>query len=136
MAYATVEDVEAALGRTLDPAERELVSTRLEHAELRIKARIPNLDERIANGDLSEDLVAMVEVDAVLRVLRNPEGIAQESDGNYSYRLDGSTASGRLEILPDEWALLGIRSGLTILTPQYNYPWCTSGSPINSWEVG
>jgi hypothetical protein len=60
----------------------------------------------------------------VLRLVRNPEGYASESDGTYSYQFNRETASGRLEILAEEWERLGISSlipqvhdGLTVVMP-------------------
>jgi hypothetical protein len=45
----------------------------------------------------------------VLRLIRNPEGYASESDGTYSYQFNRETASGKLEILAEEWERLGIK---------------------------
>src|SRR5690606_41423625 len=73
MAYATPEDVEARLGRPLEEWERTVVAQRLEDAELILRSRIPDLDERIADGRVSEDAVVMVESEMVMRLVRNPE---------------------------------------------------------------
>lgn len=109
MAYATAEDVQAVLGRTLTPEETALVERRLAQVERMLLRRIPDLDDQIAAGDLDEDDVTDIEAESVLRLVRNPEGYTSESDGTYSYQFNRETASGRLEILPSEWELLGIR---------------------------
>src|SRR5690554_1449162 len=92
MAYATVEDVESRFTRELTDEERTLVQSRLEDVEAVIRTRIPDLDEKVASGTLSEQVIIMVESEAVLRVLRNPEGFSQETDGNYSYSMSSTNA--------------------------------------------
>lgn len=54
-----------------------------------------------------------IEAEAVLRLVRNPEGTYSETDGNYSVTFDRKMASGKLEILPEEWQLLGIKPSRT-----------------------
>ncbi|WP_441961537.1 Gp19/Gp15/Gp42 family protein [Mycolicibacterium houstonense] len=44
-----------------------------------------------------------------MRLVRNPEAFASESDGNCTYRFDQNAASGNVEILSTEWDTLGIR---------------------------
>ncbi len=117
MAYATVDDVEDRLGRELDDAEARIVNTRLNDAELLIRARLPDLDARVTSGRLDVMTVRMIEAEAVLRLVRNPSGFASESDGSYSYTLSEAVASGRLAILADEWSLLGIRRGAYVIRP-------------------
>lgn len=112
MAYATEQDVEDRLGRDLDDSEAQIVNARLDDVEEIIKSRIPDLDAKILDGSVSERLVIMVEADAILRLVRNPDGYSQETDGNYSYSLSRDVASGKLEILPAEWRLLGVRRGM------------------------
>lgn len=74
-----------------------------------ILRRIPDLADRIEDGDIDEADVVDIEAEAVLRVVRNPEGYASETDGWYSYQLNGEASSGRLEIRPEEWQALGIQ---------------------------
>lgn len=123
MAYATAADVEARLGRTLDSSESQIVNARLADAELIIKSRIPDLSTKITDGVITTEEVVMVEADMVLRLIRNPEGYSQETDGNYSYTLHSDIASGRLVVLPHEWALLGIRGGVYTIAPYMKMPW-------------
>lgn len=133
MAYATVADVEARLGRSLEPGEQDIVETRLNDVELLIRHKIPDLDARVADGRINEQILIMVEADTVLRLIKNVDGYRSETDGNYSYQIDDRVASGRLDILPSEWALLGVTSGVfTIranLSPYYDNcppdPWVT-----------
>lgn len=116
--YATVDDVRVRLGKSLDPDEVTLVETRLADVERMIRRRIPDLDEKIQDGDVELADVVQVEADAVLRLVRNPEGLLSETDGNYSYMFRQDLVSGRLEILPEEWEILGVRQGrMAVLIP-------------------
>lgn len=118
MTYAQPSDVSARLGRELTEEETQLVSTRLADAERLILRKIPDLADRIANGDIDVEDVKQVEADAVLRLVRNPEGYLSETDGTYGYTFNRDLASGRLEILPEEWAILGVRRKLVTLVPR------------------
>jgi hypothetical protein len=55
-------------------------------------------------------------IGAVLRVLRNPEGIQSETEGNYSYKVNPITASGNVWYTKDELADLGV--GVTADKPR------------------
>ena len=109
MPLATFEDVEVRFFRDLTEEERPLVESRLADAENKIRMKIPNLDELIIRNPALADTVVRVCSDAVIRLVRNPEGYVQETDGNYTYMLSHSSADGRLTILPEEWADLGVR---------------------------
>lgn len=142
MAYASVADVEARLGRTLDSSESQIVSTRLNDVELMIRHRIPDLDIKVSTGVIDPALLVMVECDAILRLVRNPEGYTAETDGNYSYQISKEVASGKLDITSAEWALLGIRNGaFTIrpsLAPLYgscSYPWENVHRPFDEFPA-
>jgi hypothetical protein len=122
MAYATVEDVTARLPRALDDDETRVVTARLGDAELVLKSRIPDLNAKVAAGTIDQDVVVMIEAEAVLRLIRNPEGYQQESDGSYSYMLRSDVSSGRIEILPTEWAMLGITGSVYTISPYVEVP--------------
>lgn len=111
MSYAAPKDIADRLGRSLTDEETTLVSTRLGDVERKIRRRIPDLDVKAAaDADYLAEVVR-IEAEAVLRLVRNPEGYLQETDGTYGYMFSQQVASGRLEILPEEWADLGIRRG-------------------------
>lgn len=117
MAYATIADVESRIGRDLSTEEEAQVTELLEDVETLIRVRIPDLDERVADGRIPERLVVMVEVNAVVRVIRNPDAYVSETDGNYSYTRSQSGASGFLEILDQEWEWLFGGSGMFQIVP-------------------
>lgn len=116
MTYATAEDVAARLGRELSTEETALVAVRLADVERMILRRVPDLAEKITAEDVDEADVVQVEADAVVRLVRNPEGYLSETDGNYTYMFSQAT-TGQLEITAREWQLLGVRVGLTVLAP-------------------
>lgn len=115
MAYASFEDVQLRFFRELTPEERPLVEQRLADAENKIRRKIKDLDTRIIDDPAYEDLVRQICADAVIRLVRNPEGYIQETDGNYTYQLSQASADGRLTILPEEWADLGVRKGISVI---------------------
>lgn len=115
MAYATFEDVEVRFFRPLTEEEQPLVEQRLQDAENKIRRRIPDLDSKIVDDPDFESVVIQVCCDAVIRLVRNPEGYIQETDGNYAYQLSMYNADGRLTILPEEWIDLGVRKGISVI---------------------
>jgi hypothetical protein len=122
MAYATANDVALRLGRELDTSEAQIVSIRLDDAERLIKSRIPDLDGKILDDEIDQGTVVMIEAEAVLRLVRNPQGFTSESDGNYTYMINAAVASGRLEIQDSEWALLGVRRSAFVIAPKVTLP--------------
>lgn len=106
MAYATVADVEARIGRALTDAEQQQVTAWLDDIEAEIRHRITDLDTRATEDAAYKAMVVRVEAAAVIRVLRNPDGKLTERIDDYSWTRDTSTASGQLTLLPEEWELL------------------------------
>ena len=121
MAYASSADVAVRWARTPSDEETALITVRLDDAERLIRKRIPDLDDLISDGVIDIADVVQVESEAVLRVIRNPEGFVSETDGNYTYQLAHTTAAARLEIMPDEWKLLGVvvKGGMFTLVPDF-----------------
>lgn len=128
MAYATPEDVAARLGRELTTDEEAQVTVLLEDVETLIKIRIPDLDAKITAGTIPERVVVMIEVNAVLRVLKNPDAFMSETDGNYSYTRSTSGASGYLDLLPQEWEWLFGGTGMFQLIPVSPYGGSVEGA--------
>lgn len=107
--FATVADVAARWGQTPSDADAALIAIRLADAERMILRRIPDLHDLVRKGEIATEDVVQVEADAVLRLIRNPEGFISETDGDYSYQMSKELAAGRLTILDDEWDMLGYR---------------------------
>jgi hypothetical protein len=119
LSYANADDVLTRLGRGLTDEELTLVETRLADAERLIRRTITDMDARVDAGTIDAEDVKQVEAQMVLRLVRNPEGVYQETDGNYSYMLSRELASGKLEVLPEEWEILGVRRlGMFVLYPE------------------
>lgn len=115
MAYASADDVAARLGRPLSDAELTQVCAFLEDAEIEIKSRIPDLDDRVADSEEYLKRVVKVEASAVTRLIRNPDGYIGETDGNYSYQLNWRLNTGAIEITDKEWSQLGLNKGAGVL---------------------
>ncbi|SRX93246.1 hypothetical protein MSP7336_01482 [Mycobacterium shimoidei] len=109
MAYAKATDVQAIYGKSLTAEETALVNRRLEQVERKILRRIPDLADQIAEGDIDQDDVIDIEAEAVLRVIRNPEGLFSEQDGSYGYQLSREAADNSLRITAEEWERLGVK---------------------------
>jgi hypothetical protein len=88
MTLASVHDVESRW-RTLSMSEVALASTLIEDASALLRAKVPGLDDAIAAGDVSAELVRARVVAMVVRVLRNPDGIRQRTVGDVSVTQDG-----------------------------------------------
>jgi hypothetical protein len=137
MAYATSYDIQDRLGRELTPEELPLVDIRLEDVERLIKRRIPDLASRITAGTIHEDDLIQVEADSVLRLLRNPDGLFSETDGNYTRMYStNSITNGRLVILPEEWAVLGYYSSVSVLVPVTIPAGLSPGGSVHPFMTG
>ncbi|MDV6975333.1 Gp19/Gp15/Gp42 family protein [Mycobacterium intracellulare] len=119
------DDVVARWGKAPEDVEPEiltLINKRLGDVERMIKRRFKKLG-RDLDADVTDDTVDVedvkqVEAEAVLRLVRNPDGYLSETDGNYTYMLQNDLATGKLEILAEEWEILGvIQSRMSILIP-------------------
>ena len=102
--FASPDDVDAL--RPLDPDERGRAGVLLGYASALIRKSAPDIDTRIAAGALDPDLARMVAVDMVIRVLRNPDGVRQETVGPSSISYDTTAAPGQLVLTPDDLAML------------------------------
>lgn len=120
MTYATPADVAALWAKPLSTEDSTMVQRRLEQAERLIHKRIPDLEAKISAGEIDVDDVVQVEADAVLRVVRNPDGNVSETDGTYTYQRGYEADPGKLVIRPDEWETLGLKaSRMSVLTPSF-----------------
>lgn len=105
--YASIEDVSIRYGRPIvDEAQVAQVSAWLEDVESIILARLPGLGDSIVDGRLPLPTVVMVEANAVIRKLHNPEGKVAERVDDYDYRFNENSRKGDLFLTDEEWALL------------------------------
>lgn len=124
MAYATAQDVVTLWAKEPEPEVMVLIERRLEQVERLIRRRISNLDIEVAASETFEADLIDIEADAVLRLVRNPEGYISETDGSYTYQLQQDLSGGRLQILDDEWTILGVNrlSRMSIIEPLVTLP--------------
>lgn len=108
---ATPTDVETRLLRPLSTEETQAVTLWLADAEDEIRTLVPDLDAKIDAGTLRNSAVARVQANMVVRLVRNPEGIVQESDGDYSYTRRAALVTGELALTRSERRSLGLSSG-------------------------
>lgn len=121
MTYAVLADVATRLGRPItDANEVAQVNAWLGDVEALILARIPGLAAGVAGGVPSEAVVKMVEANAVVRKVKNPDGKQNERIDDYSYGLNADAARGDLFLTDAEWALLepGSGEGAFTIRPQ------------------
>lgn len=110
--YAQIADVAAELGEDIDDdsARGKQIQRWLDRAERTIRARVLELDDWAANDDQYKATVNDVEVSAVERKARNPDGMrsmmTQIDDGNFQQTVDSSRSTGEIIILDAEWSLL------------------------------
>jgi hypothetical protein len=102
---ATTADV-AARWRPLSAQETTNASTFLADAWLMLRRHFTRLGvdleaEVATDSDLSDDVVR-VEVAAVLRVMKNPDGKRSESIDDYTWTLDQAVSAGLLYFTTDE----------------------------------
>ena len=88
------------------------ISDAVDYADARWSAKI---ESRLAAGVLTEGLYKRVIADAVLRVVRNPAGLASENDGGYGYATRATVASGNLWFTSADEATLTGSAGQTML---------------------
>lgn len=123
MPYAGASDVTDRWGKAaadLDPEITTLITTRLADAERMInrlfKKQSTTLAAEIASSNVDQDDVVQIEAEAVLRLVRNPDGYQSETDGEYTYMLRSDLASGTLELLPGDREILGLKqAGMFII---------------------
>lgn len=103
----TFEQVTSSYEGTIPLQKSDWVNQKIDEAVRELLSIIPDIPDRIDAGLLDPQLVADKVVAAVLRVVRNPTGIEQEAEGDYSYRMRNSVASGDIWYQEKELTALG-----------------------------
>jgi hypothetical protein len=111
--FAVAADV-AAVWRPLTAAETEVAGTLVTYASALLRSLVPNIDQRITDGDLDGALARLAVVQMVKRVLINPEGVRSESETtgpfSESKTWDVGRAVGRLSVTAEDLALVAGRA--------------------------
>ncbi len=109
MAYAGTGDVAHLFG-DLTGDQTLAAAVLLERVSALIRTAAPGIDARMATDADLALVVRGIAVDAVLRVLRNPQGFASETIADYGYRRADAVADGALYLTPRELAMLTVPS--------------------------
>lgn len=99
--YAGVVDVEEIFG-SIATADQPQVVGLLRRAANLMRTHAAGLDARILSGETDGQTATDICVDMVIRVLRNSDGVKQETIGPTSVTYDPVVAAGRLFLTPDE----------------------------------
>jgi hypothetical protein len=92
--------------RPLTDAEKTVANALLIDAWVELLARIPDLEDRMVAGRVSDALVRRVVAAMAVRVLKNPDAIRQWQIDDASFTRDQLVSSGMLYASPDELGLL------------------------------
>lgn len=109
-ALAEPTDVQVRLMRSLTSEEAALATVLLAEASAQLRLKVASVDDRIGDRSLDPAIVKGVIARAVLRVLRNPEGVKQlqKSTGPYAETrtADSAVSSGLLSFSAEDLALV------------------------------
>lgn len=108
MASVAVEtaDIQNRYEGDLSRFSGSYVETQITDAIDFIDSLYPVVQARLDSGLLTVNAYKRVVADVVLRVLRNPNGYTNETDGAYSYGQRAAVASGNLWLTNDNVAVL------------------------------
>lgn len=135
MTYANAQDVADELGRaTFTGPELNRVNAWLKRVELIIRSRIPDLDDKVAAGQIDPDAVVSVEAAAVARKVLNPEGLRSTTrsvdDGSVQKTTDSKFSDGVIRLTDEEWDLLLPAASREAFSP------VTRAQPVrNTWPT-
>lgn len=89
--------VDSYEGDEEDLIRQSYVEAKIRHTIGKLRTRFgAQIAARLASGALEEDLFKDTVAEAVLRIVRNPEGYTTEQQGNYSYGVRAAVAAGYL----------------------------------------
>jgi hypothetical protein len=119
--YATVQDVAIRLNTTFEGGEEEQVEAFLRDVSALIRNEVPDLDTRLADGQVDPDFVVGVVFQIIGRILTAANGggvgVTSETHPEYAYTLSRAAAEG-LELTAAELRKLrGRRSAAFSIIP-------------------
>ena len=103
----TFEMVQGSYDKPIALDRAEWVNQKIDEAVRELISYIPSLPSRIDQGLVDKDFVIDKVVGSVLRVVRNPEGLETETEGDYSYRINKTVASGDIWYLERDLVAMG-----------------------------
>lgn len=114
---ATITDLENRSLRPLSDVEIGWAETTLEDAFAQIVREVSSVAARLDDtpaDDTFRRLVVQVQCAMVLRVLRNPDGVLEQTIDDYRRRLDAAVSTGALYLTDAERRLLSATSESTL----------------------
>jgi hypothetical protein len=128
---ATTDDLESRW-RPLSVQETTNAQTFLDDAWLMLRRRFPGLaDDVLVDADLAAEAVRVMAT-AVLRVLKNPDGMRQESIDDYSWTRDQAVSAGLLYFADGEFDALYPDSSTT---GAFSFSMLPSSYPDSRWPT-
>lgn len=103
----TVEEIDSRYEDTIPADKTAWVQQKTDAAVRELLNMIPTLQSRVDTQAIDREFVVDKVADAVLRVVRGPEGYASESEGEYSYKLNARVVSGDLWFPEEDLLQLG-----------------------------
>ena len=111
---AVLGDLAGQMG-SLTTAQESIANWLLRAASALVRSRYPGIDDLITAGTLSADVVALGVANMVVRVLRNPRGLRQETVGPFSRAYDTSNAAGLLVITDEEAVMFTVAAATPVM---------------------
>lgn len=136
-AYATVDDV-VLRWRALSDAEVVVASALLEDAAVMIRSVVPNLETRVADGDLDPEALKIVSCRMVKRSMQAPagfEGVSQfnQTAGPFSQATQFANPAGDMWLAKADRKLLGVGGSRAFTVDMW--PAYTDAEYAAVWEV-
>lgn len=108
MPLATVMDVQTRLMRPLSTVEQDAAEALIAELSGEVRVRVLGVDARAGSDSSYAALVAGRIAGAVARVLRNPEGLVEETVGGETSRWAQGAAAAGLYLSEDDWAVIAV----------------------------
>lgn len=109
MATTTFADVDEFVKRDIPSSDQTWVEGKIDEAEALIETYVGDVEDWITVDPAKrEPKIILVTCRMVDRVIKNPDGLATESDGDYSYGRFGSLASGEVYLSRSDLRMLGV----------------------------
>jgi hypothetical protein len=136
MAYAVLSDITNKWRPLPAVADQNRATVLLEEAEALLDQKLPDLAGNITAGLVSPVLARKVVTDAVIRVLANPAGVAQQTVGPESVQFTGVRTLGTVEFTASELASLapagdGVSAqGVAVGSATFGFPWVSIDTQV------
>lgn len=106
MSLSTVEAVETRMMRPLSSVEQAAATSLIEELSGLVRLRVPDAPTRAVTDLAWAAVVAGRIASAVARVIRNPDGLVEETVGGETSRWAAASAGGSLYLSAEDWAVI------------------------------